>query len=43
VGMGELYGVKQGAKPANCERNKFFLGLMVGELILWHRLGGGAS
>lgn len=41
VGMEKPYKVKQGEQPNNCESNKFFLGLMVGELILWRRLGGG--
>jgi hypothetical protein len=35
------YELKQGMKPNNCQSNKFVLGLMVGQLALWHQVGRG--
>ena len=38
---GKPYKVKQGVRPNNCQDSKFLLGLMVGQLTLWSRLGEG--
>ena len=38
---GKPYKLKQGVRPNNCQDSKFLLGLMVGQLTLWSRLGEG--
>lgn len=41
VCVGKPYEVRQGVKLDNCQGNKFLLGLMVGQLTLWHEVEKG--